>query len=278
MTDLAPRPGRPQGAAPQADRPAAAGPQEPAGPVLALLHTSPVHVPVFEALRDRRHPGLRLRHTVEEELLARARSHGPDAVAGAVRAALAGAVAGGADAVLCTCSTIGAVAERCDMGVPVLRVDRPMAAAAAAHRRIAVVAAVESTLGPTAALIGEELARVERDAGGRTGEHTASDDSARVRTHLAEGAWERFEAGDHDGFLDAVAAAVDAVRDADVIVLAQVSMAAAAARATTSVPVLSSPRPGLAAAARAVEAVTARDAVLKGQAAGGAAARESAAR
>lgn len=280
MTDLSPRAGGPQGAAPQADRPAEAGPPEAAGPVLALLHTSPVHVPVFEALCDRHHPGLRLRHTVDEELLARARSHGPDAVAGAVRAALAGAVAGGADAVLCTCSTIGAVAERCaaDMGVPVLRVDRPMAAAAAAHRRIAVVAAVESTLGPTVALIGEELAREEREAGGRPGKHTASDGSARVRTHLAEGAWERFEAGDHDGYLDAVAAAVDAVRDADVIVLAQVSMAAAAARATTIVPVLSSPRPGLAAAARAVEAVKARDAVLKGQAAGGAAAQESAAR
>ncbi|MFI1469103.1 hypothetical protein [Streptomyces wuyuanensis] len=223
---------------------------------MALLHTSPVHVPVFDALRDRHHPGLRLRHTVDGELLALARSHGPDAVAGAVRAALAGAAGGGADAVLCTCSTIGAVAERCagDMGVPVLRVDRPMAAAAAAHRRIAVVAAVDTTLGPTVALIGEELARQEPGAGGRTGERTASDGSAKVRTHLAEGAWERFEAGDHDGYLDAVAAAVDAVRDADVIVLAQVSMAAAAARTTTSVPVLSSPRPGLAAAARVVAA------------------------
>ncbi|MFD9217212.1 hypothetical protein ACFVY9_29770 [Streptomyces sp. NPDC059544] len=225
--------------------------------MLALLHTSPVHVPVFDALRDHHHPGLRLRHTVDEELLARARSHGPEAVAGAVRAALAEALSGGAGAVLCTCSTIGAVAERwaAEVGAPVLRVDRPMAAAAAAaaHRRIAVVATVESTLAPTVALLGEELAREEPEDGGRTGERAASEGSGRIRTHLAEGAWERFASGDHDGYLDAVAAALDAVRDADVIVLAQVSMAAAVARATTSVPVLSSPRPGLAAAARVVE-------------------------
>ncbi|MDV9190534.1 arylsulfatase, partial [Streptomyces sp. SR27] len=59
----------------------------PAG-TLALLHTSPVHVPVFDGLRDRYHPGLVLRHLVDEELLLRARSSGPDAVAGPVAAAL----------------------------------------------------------------------------------------------------------------------------------------------------------------------------------------------
>ncbi|MEV0966043.1 hypothetical protein AB0J25_26280 [Streptomyces sp. NPDC049910] len=139
--------------------------------MLALLHTSPVHVSVFDALRDRHHPGLRLRHAVDEELLAGAGAHGPQAVAGAVRAALEGSVAGGAGAVLCTCSTIGAVAERCaaDVGVPVMRVDRPMAAAAAAHRRIAVVATLASTLAPTVALIGEELSRGEPGRGGRGG-------------------------------------------------------------------------------------------------------------
>lgn len=68
---------------------------------------------------------------------------------------------------------------------------------------------------------------------------------------LVEGAWERFVAGDQDGFLDLVAAAADTVGDADVIVLAQGSMAGAAERTTTAVPVLSSPRPGLAAAVAA---------------------------
>ncbi|MFZ4301830.1 aspartate/glutamate racemase family protein [Streptomyces cinereoruber] len=210
----------------------------PAG-TLALLHTSPVHVPVFDALRDRHHPGLVLRHLVHEELLVRAREAGPGAVAGPVAAVLAGAVADGADAVLCTCSTLGGVAEdtAASLGVPVLRVDRPMAAEAARYGHVLVVAALRSTLEPTLALLAEE-----------SGPHPRS-----VTTVVVEGAWERFEAGDREGYLDAVAAAVDRapVTEDGVVVLAQASMADAAERTSTPMTVLSSPRPGLAAAARA---------------------------
>ncbi|MFF0400304.1 aspartate/glutamate racemase family protein [Streptomyces sp. NPDC005248] len=204
---------------------------------LALLHTSPVHVPVFEALRDADHPGLALRHLVHEDLLARARDAGPDAVRGDIEALLAGAVAEGATAVLCTCSTIGAVAESAaeSLGVPVLRVDRPMAAAAVARDRVVVLAAIDDTLPPTLTLLAEE----------------AGDRRVDIRTVLVAGAWARFEAGDRDGYLELVAAAADRVTDADVIVLAQASMADAATRTATPIPVLSSPRPGLAAAAAA---------------------------
>lgn len=207
-----------------------------AGP-LALLHTSPLHIPVFENLRDEAHPGLVLTHLVSEELLERAGTHGPGAVADDVRALLGGAVGAGARAVLCTCSTIGAVAERAGVGVPVLRVDRPMAAAAvAAGPRIVVIATVESTLEPTVALIRQEAA-------GRPVE---------VRTLLVADAWARFAAGDTDGCARAVAEAADAVVDADAIVLAQASMTPAQLLTTTAVPVLSSPGPGLAAAAAAL--------------------------
>ncbi|MFE2581891.1 arylsulfatase, partial [Streptomyces sp. NPDC059378] len=74
-----------------------------------------------------------------------------------------------------------------------------------------------------------------------------------VRTVLVDGAWERFEAGDTDGYVRLVAAAADAVADvdADAIVLAQASMAAAGDLVTTRVPLLSSPRPGLTAGAQA---------------------------
>ena len=206
--------------------------------MLVLLHTSPVHVPAFDALRDADHPGLALRHLVDEELLTRARAEGPDAVASDVGSLLMAAVEVGATAVLCTCSTIGGVAEDAAgaLGVPVLRVDRPMAAVAASAGRVAVIAAVESTLEPTLALIRQEAAGRPVD----------------LRTLLVAGAWERFKAGDHDGYLDAVAAAVDGVTGVDVIVLAQASMADAAGRTTNGVPVLSSPRPGLTAAAEMV--------------------------
>ncbi|WP_251023608.1 aspartate/glutamate racemase family protein [Streptomyces sp. ISL-10] len=208
--------------------------------MLALLHTSPVHVPVFEALRDTHHPALSLRHLVHEDLLERAGHEGADAVAHAVADVIADAAADGASAVLCTCSTIGGVAEAAATraGVPVLRVDRPMCAAAARRERIVIVAALRSTLEPTAELIREE-------ARGRT---------PQLRTLLVEDAWERFRAGDRDGYLDAVAAAVDTVRDADVVVLAQASMADAAARTRTALPVLASPEPGLRAAAAAAAA------------------------
>ncbi|MFF9510923.1 aspartate/glutamate racemase family protein [Streptomyces sp. NPDC014724] len=201
---------------------------------LALLHTSPVHVPVFDALRDADHPGLALRHLVDEDLLLRARESGPEAVSGEIRALLAGVVAEGASAVLCTCSTIGGVAESASamIGVPVLRVDRPMAAAAVRRGRVVVLAAITGTLAPTLALLAEE----------------AGERSVEIRTVVVDGAWACFEAGDRDGYLDLVAAAADAVTEADVIVLAQASMADAASRTATRIPVLSSPRPGLTAA------------------------------
>ncbi|MFJ8989948.1 aspartate/glutamate racemase family protein [Streptomyces sp. NPDC102279] len=225
--------GAPPSAGSEAPLPAPSGP-------LALLHTSPAHIPVFDALRDKDHPGLIMRHFVAEELLARARREGPDAVADDVRTLLGEAVADGARAVLCTCSTIGAVAERTDAAVPVLRVDRPMAAAAvAAGPRVAVLATVASTLEPTVALVEEEARRA-----GRTVE---------VRTVLVDGAWALFEAGDTDGCARAVAEAADAVTDADAIVLAQASMTPAQDLTSTAIPVLSSPRPGLAAAARTAE-------------------------
>ena len=208
--------------------------------MLALLHTSPAHVPVFDALRDEDHQGLELRHYVDEDLLARARREGPEAVTDAVRDALREAVADGARVVLCTCSTIGAVAESAGVGVgvPVLRGDRPMAAAAvAAGARVVVAATLESTLRPTAALIEEEARRIGR--------------SVTVRTLLVDGAWARFESGDTEGCARLVADAVDAVRNADAIVLAQGSMAGAQQLTTTPVPVLSSPRLGLGTGARA---------------------------
>ncbi|GGT23890.1 aspartate/glutamate racemase family protein [Streptomyces chromofuscus] len=213
--------------------------------MLALLHTSPLHVPVFDALREAHHPGLELRHLVHEDLLTRAGHEGPQAVAEDVREVLDRAAADGARAVLCTCSSIGGVAEAAaaGAGVPVLRVDRPMAAAAvAAGPRVAVLATVASTLAPTVALVEEEAARTGRPV--------------EVRARLVEDAWPHFEAGDAREYARRVAAVADEVTDADVIVLAQASMTPAQQLTSTTVPILSSPRPGLAAGARAVGAET----------------------
>ncbi|MEW1816263.1 arylsulfatase [Streptomyces diastaticus] len=209
--------------------------------MLTLLHTSPVHIPVFDALRDRHRPGLPMRHVVEPELLDRARREGPAAVAAEIAGVVRRAAADGAGAVLCTCSTLGAVAETVAAPVPVLRVDRPMAEAAADHAgdgRITVVAALAATLGPTADLVAE----VARRAGHRP----------RLTTLLVPGAWDLFEAGDTAGYHRAVAGAVAGLTGTDAVVLAQASMEPARALLPAAPRVFASPGPGFAAAASAV--------------------------
>ena len=185
-------------------------------------------------------PRLPCRHVVEERLLADATA------AGAVDAALAGRVAasiealraGGARVVVCTCTTIGDAAEAAARpGAPVLRVDRPMAEAAVQRGpRIAVVAALETALVATTALL-EAVAR----AAGRT---------VTIRAARCPEAWPLFVRDDLDEYLAATAAAARAAAaDADVVVLGQTSMAGAVARlADLATPVLASPALGVRAA------------------------------
>ncbi|WP_203779498.1 aspartate/glutamate racemase family protein, partial [Actinoplanes philippinensis] len=119
---------------------------------VGFLHTAEVHVATFRGLfAELAPPGLADLHLVDEALLADARRTGSaPGLAGRLREL----AAAGADLIVCTCSTIGADAEATPAGVPVVRLDRPMAEAAVAMGdRIAVVATVESTVEPTMALI-----------------------------------------------------------------------------------------------------------------------------
>lgn len=213
-------------------------------PTIAFLHTSPVHESTFEALLAEAAPEATALHHTDESLLTDALASGlggdlPARVAAAVRD-----LAGRADVVVCTCSTIGGLATVVpDPAVPVQRVDQAMAdAAVAIGRRIAVVAALESTLAPTRTLVAERAAAagVEVD----------------IVTHIVPGAWDRFAAGNLSGYRAAIAEALPEVAaDADVVVLAQASMAGAVASdpgggatLTRGIPVLSSPRLGVVAA------------------------------
>lgn len=205
---------------------------------IGFLHTGAAHVPTFTDLVRVADPGARTVHRVAPELLDQAREHG---LGGALPARVASAVrglAGECDVVVCTCSTIGALAVRArEVAVPVLRIDQPMAdAAVAAGRRIGILAALDSTLAPTRALLTEQAAAAGREI--------------EVVERVVAGAWELFEAGDLPGYHAAVAAAVPGLAaEVDVIVLAQASMAPAAERAgAIGIPVLASPGLGVAAA------------------------------
>jgi hypothetical protein len=110
---------------------------------------------------------------------------------------------------------------------------------AARPGRIAVLATLAATLGPTGRLI-------ERAA-------AASSADVKVDARVVDGAVAARDAGDRATHDRLIREAVEAA-DADVVVLAQASMAAAAVDARGAVPVLTSPEGGVAALADALAA------------------------
>jgi Asp/Glu/hydantoin racemase len=201
--------------------------------MVGFLHTSEVHVATFRALLARNAPQLGAVDAVDQPLLEEARARGiDDDIRQRLETRLLGLHDRGAAVIVCTCSTLGAVAEQLtdSVGVPVIRVDRPMAERAAEiGGRIAVVVAVASSLGPTRALLMDCIAK-------------APGESTLIESPCVD-AWTLFESGDAEGYLVRVAAhARQTADDADVIVLAQASMARAADRLTDlAIPVLTSP-------------------------------------
>jgi aspartate/glutamate racemase len=150
----------------------------------------------------------------------------------------------GADVLMLTCSSISHLAAptAARVGIPVLRIDEAMAdAAAAAGGRIAVLATLPTTLTPTVALLRERAALTGR--------------SPDIVSEVIEGAFAAVAGGDratHDALV--VAAVERHAAAADVVVLAQASMASAAEAANVEVPVLTSIAPGIARLRETIEA------------------------
>jgi len=225
------------------------------GAAIAFLHTAALHIDTFERLRDEIAPGLRLAHVVREDLLAATEKAGGLTAAVSLRTqeALLALAEGGARVVVCTCSTLGAEAEKAagEAEIPVMRIDRPMADRAVRQARvIGVCAALAPTLQPTRALIENSAARAGRNV--------------RVREFLFDDVWPAFREGRLDDYHAGIAARLgQAAREVDLLVLAQASMAPAARLAgELSVPVLSSPRIGFTEAARIAGAVSREKALL----------------
>lgn len=209
--------------------------------MLGLLHTAEAHRARFDRLLAELAPAeVGWVHCVREALLRQALDTFPvDTIAAGIVSALATLRGQGASRVLCTCSSVGGMAEQIGrrIGLPTLRVDRPMAEAAVeTGRKILVAACLPSTLGPTTQLVNEVA-----HARGRRIE---------IETLLIESAWPLFKSGDEAAFTRRVAEILLDIRPLpDVIVLAQASMADAADLLRRApVPILSSPRLGVAAA------------------------------
>jgi len=208
---------------------------------IACLHTAESNVAVFDAAAAAL--GANLTHLVRADLLQAAEAAGGMTPAVAAKtAALLHRLAEGADAVLLTCSTLGPVAPEVASRtpVPVLRVDAALAREAlATGGRLAVLCAAATTVEPTRALFAAA-------AGG-------SQDKLDIR--LVPGAWDAFKAGEIERYHALVAGAADAAyaAGAEVVALAQASMAGAAALCRAGRP-LTSPAAGLAAALQAAAA------------------------
>jgi Asp/Glu/hydantoin racemase len=207
---------------------------------LALLHTSPVLTPLFASLCAQWLPEVQIFHAVDESLIKNTIQAGRLEKTTVRRLAtlVGSALEGGADGVLVTCSSIGAAVDvaRQLYDQPVLRVDAPMAHAAVQQgRRIGVLATLRTTLEPTSALVRSAALEAGREV--------------EVIECLCQGAFEAVLAGNtatHDRLVSEALTA--RMRDVDVIVLAQASMArvvAALPPHAVPAPVLSSPESGV---------------------------------
>lgn len=205
---------------------------------LGLIHTSATLVPVFQELIDKYLAGkdLKIFNIVDDSLIKNTIERGamtPD-TARRVVDYVGSAESGGADFILVTCSSIGAAVESSAplTGVPVLRVDQPMAdKAVQMGTKIGVVATLPTTLEPTS-----DLVRRRAIVAGKEIELTAK---------LCEGAFEALMGGKPEVHDEKVASALkELAQQVDVIVLAQASMARVVGQLSDDdkkVPILASP-------------------------------------
>ncbi len=211
--------------------------------MLTLFHTAAANEAMFASLLNEIAPDIPARHIVDESILPAVRVAGlTDKIHQQVTDTVLRAIQAGSEVVLCTCSTIGGCAEDAQQFTEktVQRVDRAMAEKAVKiGSRVIVAATLTSTLPPTCELV--------LDAAAKAGQ------TIHIVEVFCSTAWAKFEAGDRDGYFADIAAELRNVAEqGDVIVLAQASMAGAAALcADLPIPVLSSPRLGLEAAVNA---------------------------
>lgn len=203
---------------------------------LGLVHTSATLVPVFAALCKEKLPNVSTFNIADDSLVKGIIASGSltPQIARRVASYLESAELAGADYILVTCSSIGPAVEAAAklIGVPVLRVDQPMAdRAVQTGKRIGVIATLRTTLEPTADLISRRA-----QLAGKSLELTA---------RLCEGAFDALMSGDAAAHDAKVAAALKELSaQVDVIVLAQASMARVVdglSHDVKRVPILSSP-------------------------------------
>ena len=187
---------------------------------VALLHTAEVHRETFEHLFTAMAPSIKLDQMVEKEWLAEARDKGISEELNAKIQEKLNSASTNNDVVICTCSTLGPVADLVAKdNKKVFRIDRPMLEEAAKSQgKILVVVCLESTIAATEQLMEEAFA--------------AEDKPAFFEMLLCDEAWPHFESGDIIAFAESITEKVcdhvEQMLNPGPVVLAQASMLAAA--------------------------------------------------
>ena len=186
---------------------------------LTLFHTAQVHCDTFDALA----PDVEMDHTVREDWLARAQ----DGLGNALTTEISAAIQAADGPVLCSCTTIGEVAE----AAGATRIDWPMMQEAARIAGPVLMAyCLDSTAAPSEALLRRAFGEVDPQL-----------TCLKLTQH-----WPLFESGKSEAFANALAANIKTTLDQSqfgCVVLAQASMAGAAKvlREMTDVQILASP-------------------------------------
>lgn len=188
-------------------------------PHVCILQTSFAKREDTVAFLQEKVPGVRVEFITDSTLLSDVRANGGPTPAVIDRMILYAKAAerSGADLIVNSCSTVGEVADiyEQEVSIPVMKVDLPMAREAVSlGTRIALIATVETTLGPSQRLIEKEGTKA-----GKVMECTQ---------YLQNPAWDALQAGhpeEHNRILMASIRELDQM-GYDAIVMAQVSMRA----------------------------------------------------
>jgi Asp/Glu/hydantoin racemase len=215
---------------------------------IAVVHTGPVTVQPIKDQISEQIPEARVINIMDDSLLndVRAAGHLTQEVASRIHSYMANAQAMHVDIILNACSSVGEAVDsvRNFVSTPIVKIDEAMAEEASAiGRRIGVVATVSTTLEPTVRLIRKKADELSR--------------TIEVTERIADGAFEALLSGNaalHDEIVKKTISAL--AEEVDVVVLAQVSMARLVPQLEgVRIPVLSSPRSGVAALKRALDHV-----------------------
>jgi Asp/Glu/hydantoin racemase len=215
---------------------------------IVFIHTVGTLVSLFRDLAKEMMPAVEIAHMVDETLTKQvlAVGHVTPSMRHQLLRLVSRAEEWGADLVVLTCSSVSPAVDQVQpmVRVPVLKIDEAMAdRAVQLGNTIGVIATAYTTVEPTRRLVEARAGQVNKPIA--------------VHTCLCEGAYEALVANDmerHDAIVKQYL--IELMKSVDVIVLAQASMARVAEQLPLSqqrVPILSSPRLGIARASEILE-------------------------